>query len=139
MKKLFLILISAIISIQITACFFPGVHKIDIDQGNIIKQENVDQLKTGMTKRQARYIMGTPLIMGSFNQKRWDYFYSLKDGKKGGVQERVILFFDDQGLLSNIDQQKPELNEAKEETDKGDGVEQKAEQEFKDKKTADIQ
>jgi len=73
---------------------FPGVHKIEIQQGNIITQEMVDQLKPGMTKRQVRFVLGTPLIADPFNQDRWDYFYSKRhpDGKE--TKERITVFFE---------------------------------------------
>ncbi|MDR2213286.1 MAG: hypothetical protein LBE21_06650, partial [Pseudomonadales bacterium] len=34
------------------ACSFPGVYRIDIQQGNIITQEMVDQLRPGLSKNQ---------------------------------------------------------------------------------------
>lgn len=73
---------------------FPGVYKIDIQQGNIITQEMIDQLKPGMTKRQVRYVMGTPLIEDTFNPNRWDYYYSMAPGKAEAVKERVSIFFE---------------------------------------------
>ncbi len=81
---------------------FPGVHKIDIQQGNIITQEMVDQLRPGMTKPQVRFVMGTPLIADTFNQSRWDYFYALKEGSGKESRERMSIFFDKDGLLSHI-------------------------------------
>lgn len=79
---------------------FPGVYKIDIQQGNIITQEMVDQLRPGMTKRQVIFVMGTPLVRDPFNQDRWDYVYSYQPG--GGVrgQERITMFFEDDLLTS---------------------------------------
>ena len=69
---------------------FPGVHRIDVQQGNIITQEMVDQLRPGMTKSQVRFIMGTPLVSDSFNPQRWDYYYSLQPGEsREKLQERV--------------------------------------------------
>ena len=72
---------------------FPGVYKIEIQQGNIITQEMVDQLKPGMTKRQVRFILGTPLIADTFNQDRWDYLYRLEDARDNVEQERISVFF----------------------------------------------
>lgn len=74
--------------------YFPGVYKIDIQQGNVITQDMVDQLRPGLTKRQAQYIMGTPLIEDTFNQSRWDYVYSLQPGGKDRQQESISLFFE---------------------------------------------
>lgn len=73
---------------------FPGVYKIDIQQGNIITQEMVDQLRPGMTKRQVIFVMGTPLVRDPFDQDRWDYVYSYQPG--GGIrgQERITMFFE---------------------------------------------
>lgn len=73
---------------------FPGVYKIDVQQGNIITQEMIDQLKPGMTKRQVRFVMGTPLIEDTFSPNRWDYYYSMAPGKGEAVKERVSIFFD---------------------------------------------
>src|SRR5690606_12000822 len=77
---------------------FPGVYKIDIQQGNIITQEMIDQLRPGMTKRQVIFVMGTPLVRDPFDQDRWDYVYSYQPG--GGVrgQERVTMYFENDML-----------------------------------------
>jgi outer membrane protein assembly factor BamE len=80
---------------------FPGVYKIDIEQGNIITQEMIDQLRPGMTKRQVIFVMGTPLVRDPFHQDRWDYVYNYQPG--GGIrgQERVTMFFEND-LLSHF-------------------------------------
>lgn len=92
----FLVLASAVL---ISACSiprlqFPGVYKVDIQQGNIITQEMIDQLRPGMTKRQVIFVMGTPLVRDPFHQDRWDYIYSYQPG--GGIrgQEGVTMFFE---------------------------------------------
>lgn len=78
----------------LAGCSFPGVYKIDIQQGNVVTQDMIDQLRPGMTQRQVRFIMGNPLITDTFHARRWDYLYSIQPG--GGVrqQERVSLVFD---------------------------------------------
>lgn len=78
---------------------FPGVYKIDIPQGNIVTQEMVDQLRPGMTPSQVRYIMGTPLVNDSFNENRWDYIYSIKQGDGERYRERISLFFEHDRLV----------------------------------------
>lgn len=78
----------------LAGCSFPGVYKIDIQQGNVVTQDMIDQLRPGMTQRQVRFIMGNPLITDTFHARRWDYLYSIQPG--GGVrqQERISLVFD---------------------------------------------
>lgn len=79
---------------------FPGVHKLDRQQGNIIDQEKLDQLEEGMTKAQAQFVMGTPLISDTFDLDRWDYVYQFLSAS-GTVRERsVTLKFDDNLLVS---------------------------------------
>ena len=75
---------------------FPWVHKYDLQQGNIINQEMIDQLKPGMNKRQVRFIMGPPLLHDTFTNNRWDYYYGERkaDGEK--FQERVTIYFADE-------------------------------------------
>ena len=77
---------------------FPGVYKINVEQGNIITQDMVDQLKPGMTGRQVRFILGTPLLADSFNQSRWDYIYIVRNGLDIIDQNRLTVFFEEDKL-----------------------------------------
>lgn len=74
--------------------------KMEVQQGNVVTSKMLLQLRPGMTRTQVRYIMGTPLIVDSFRDNRWDYFYELR--KQGSVVEkrRVILDFDKDSLLA---------------------------------------
>ena len=81
---------------------FPGVHRVPVQQGNIIDQDMIDKLKPGMTKSQVRFVLGTPLVADSFDQNRWDYYYSRvgSGGKK--TQEQVTVYFDAEGKLDRL-------------------------------------
>ena len=81
---------------------FPGVYRIDIPQGNIVTREMIDKLQPGMTKRQVRFVMGTPLVQDTFEPERWDYVHSLQQGNGRRAEERVSLFFEGD-TLSRID------------------------------------
>ncbi|WP_052808047.1 outer membrane protein assembly factor BamE [Methyloterricola oryzae] len=76
----------------------PWVYTQDINQGNIISQEMVDQLRPGMNKRQVTFIMGTPLLHDPFHDERWDYIYSNEPGGEPRVQKRITLVFKDDEL-----------------------------------------
>jgi len=76
----------------------PGVYTIDIEQGNMIDQAMVDQLRPNMTKRQVLYIMGSPMLADTFHEKRWDYLYSEQPGGQARVQKRISLFFNGDAL-----------------------------------------
>lgn len=79
---------------------FPGVYRLSIDQGNIITQEMVDQLKPGMSRNQVQFIMGTPLVEDTFHSDRWDYLYSLRDSDGHRTQQRLSIFFENDRLKS---------------------------------------
>jgi outer membrane protein assembly factor BamE len=84
------------VALSIFAAFAIGCVRVyvpDVQQGNVITQEMVDQLKTGMNRRQVQFILGTPLIVDPFHQDRWDYYYSLKRGKKYRAKRRLSVFF----------------------------------------------
>lgn len=68
----------------------------------------INQLRPGMTKRQVRYVMGTPLLIDTFQQERWDYVYSLQPGGKARVQETLSLFFSDDKLTHFTGDFRPE-------------------------------
>ena len=72
------------------------LYKAEIQQGNVINPEMLDNLKLGMTKRQVVFLLGTPLITDPFHAQRWDYFYSLsKDGGKPEQRHLIVYFKDD--------------------------------------------
>ena len=85
-----------IISLLMLALASGCVYRQNIPQGNLIKQEDLDQVEVGMTRNQIRFLLGTPMIDDPFHANRWDYVYYLKVGRKDTVAERwVSIFFAD--------------------------------------------
>jgi outer membrane protein assembly factor BamE len=71
-------------------------YRVDVQQGNVVTKEMVDQLATGMTRDQVRFLLGTPALVSVFHQDRWDYVYLLKRGKGSDKQSRrLTLYFKD--------------------------------------------
>ncbi len=54
------------------------VYQMPIQQGNHLDEKTIAQVKPGMTRVQVRYLLGTPMVPGTFDQDRWDYDYYLK-------------------------------------------------------------
>ena len=86
----------------LAGCSFPGVYKVDIQQGNVVTQDMIDQLRPGMTRSQVRFIMGSPLITDTFHASRWDYLYSIEPGGGQRQQERVSLVFNENDQLAGL-------------------------------------
>lgn len=100
--KLLLTSLTFVGLLALAGCSFPGVYKIDIQQGNVVTQDMIDQLRPGMTRRQVRFIMGNPLIQDTFHTNRWDYLYSLQPGGGERQQERMSVFFNENDQLANL-------------------------------------
>jgi len=78
-------------------------YKIDVQQGNVLTQEMVSQLKPGLTKDQVRFILGTPVLADVFHANRWDYVYRLQKGNTGAVEMRKFTaFFDANDKLVRV-------------------------------------
>lgn len=78
-------------------------YKIDIQQGNVLTQDMVSQLRPGLTKDQVRFILGTPVLMDMFHANRWDYIYRLQKGSTGEVEMRKFsTFFDADDKLIRV-------------------------------------
>ena len=72
------------------------VYRANIAQGNLIKEEDLDQVELGMTRNQVRFLLGTPLIDDPFHAQRWDYVYYLRIGRQDPRFKRwVTIVFDD--------------------------------------------
>jgi len=91
----------------------PLLHKIDMQQGNVVDQEMLDQLKPGMDKKQVKFIMGTPVLIDPFHNERWEYIYSFQEGGTVREQRHITLHFENDKLayisgdieISNIPRQ----------------------------------
>jgi outer membrane protein assembly factor BamE len=125
-----------------------GPYRQDIQQGNLLTNEDLSQLRKGMTQREVAYILGTPLVADPFHQDRWDYFYSYKNGRtKETESKRLTVVFEDLKLSSlegYIDIEGVQALEPSEEdthhggtvitesTQKGGGIFERAADAFKD-------
>jgi outer membrane protein assembly factor BamE len=71
------------------------VYQPSLSQGNLLKQEDIDQLEVGMTRGQVRFLLGTPMIDDPFHEERWDYVYYLRIGRQDPRFTRwVTIIFD---------------------------------------------
>lgn len=79
------------------------VYRINVQQGNFLDQAAVEQVKTGMTRSQVRYLLGTPMVADTFDKERWDYIYYLKKGHSRKVDARRVTVYFDADKVAKID------------------------------------
>lgn len=83
------------------------IYKQNIQQGNAIEQDDLDELYEGMNKRQVLFVLGTPSIMDPFHQDRWDYVQTFSRRGSPMIQRTVTLHFEDDLLTEIIGGEKP--------------------------------
>lgn len=88
------------------------VYQAALSQGNLLDQEDIDQVEVGMTRGQVRFLLGTPMIDDPFHENRWDYIYYLRVGRQKAVFKRwVSVYFDGENVSEVIRDQelRPDL------------------------------
>ena len=75
-------------------------HRIDIQQGNVVTQEQLARVKLGMNRLQVRDALGSPLLADSFHPDRWDYVFTLRQDGRPLQRRNVVLVFDGDSLKS---------------------------------------
>ena len=73
-----------------------------IAQGNLVKEEDLAQLEVGMTRKQVRFLLGTPMIDDPFHRDRWDYVYYLKIGRDDASFKRWVSVFFEEEIVSEV-------------------------------------
>ncbi len=83
---------AALAAVLASAC----IYRIDIQQGNLLEQNDVEQVQVGMTRSQVQFLLGTPMVADSFHRDRWDYTYYLRLGRSRDVERRwIVVYFED--------------------------------------------
>jgi len=88
------------------------VYQAALSQGNLLEQEDIDQLEVGMTRSQVRFLLGTPMIDDPFHENRWDYVYFLRIGRDPAIFKRwVSVYFAGENVTEIIKDQelRPDL------------------------------
>jgi outer membrane protein assembly factor BamE len=79
------------------------LYRMQIQQGNYLDPVVIAQVKPGMTHSQVRYLLGTPMVPGAFDNSRWDYDYYLKTKRlKGPGRGHVSIYFTN-NLVARVD------------------------------------
>ncbi len=82
-------------------CGFP--YRIDVEQGNVVTQKDLNRLSIGMSKPQVQSILGTSLLQDTFHKDRWDYQQRYKNGKTNQWEKSKVVLYFNNGLLSRIE------------------------------------
>ncbi|MDP6994179.1 MAG: outer membrane protein assembly factor BamE [Woeseiaceae bacterium] len=96
---LFVVLVFALLS---SGC----VYQAALSQGNLLEQEDIDQVEVGMTRGQVRFLLGTPLVDDPFHENRWDYVYYLRVGReKAALKRWISIYYDGDNVTEIVEDQ----------------------------------
>ena len=90
-----------LLPLVLTAC----VYRVDVQQGNLLKDKDILQVEVGMTRSQVQFLLGTPMVSDSFHRDRWDYAYYLRKGRSPDVLRRWVVVYFDNDRVSKIDRE----------------------------------
>jgi outer membrane protein assembly factor BamE len=75
-------------------------YRIAIVQGNIVTREQAALVRPGISRLQARDILGTPLVADPFHADRWDYIFTLRRQGTEDQRRSVVVLFDGEVVKS---------------------------------------
>jgi outer membrane protein assembly factor BamE len=90
------------LTLSLAACSFPGVFKINVQQGNIITQDMLDTLKTGMTKKQVHFVLGAPVVDNVFDTELENYVYTYQVAG-GEIEKQIIKVYYENGTYQRYE------------------------------------
>ncbi|WP_119342566.1 outer membrane protein assembly factor BamE [Facilibium subflavum] len=90
-------------SLFLSSCSLITPYTAPVQQGKIIPQDIMQQIKPGMSKQQIEYILGTPDIVDPLTPNQWRYIYSMQKELNAPRQEKqLILIFDKKDKLTSV-------------------------------------
>ena len=90
--------------VLLSLCLDACVYRIDIQQGNLLKQKDIDRVEVGMTRSQVQFLLGTPMVEDAFHRNRWDYAYYFRRGRSRDVTRRWLIVYFDGDRVAKIEQ-----------------------------------
>lgn len=89
----------AVCALSLSAC----VYRMNIQQGNLLEEDTIDQVEIGMSRSAVEFLLGTPMVADSFHEDRWDYPYYLKLGRSRDILRRWIIVYFEGDQVSRIE------------------------------------
>ena len=88
-----------VLGLSLSAC----IYRMDIQQGNLLEEDTINQVEVGMSRSAVEFLLGTPMIADSFHEGRWDYPYYYKRGRSNEVVQRWIIVYFEGDQVSRIE------------------------------------
>ena len=84
-----LVLGLVMLAAPVTGC----VYRVDVQQGNLLEDRDIEAVQLGMTRSQVRFLLGTPAVTDSFHEDRWDYIYYFQQGRRREADRAWLIVY----------------------------------------------
>ena len=74
-------------------------YRHDLNQGNYVEQDLVNQLYRGLNQDQVRYILGAPMLIDPYDETRWYYVCFKREGWHDPEIQNLVLIFNNDILV----------------------------------------
>jgi outer membrane protein assembly factor BamE len=98
------IIINLALALLLTSCASYDFSRRTVQQGNLLPQKKISRLKIGMSKEDTAILMGSSLLSPTFDNNRWDYAYTLRQGNHPLKVHNLRLYFS-HNRLSRVEHQ----------------------------------
>jgi outer membrane protein assembly factor BamE (lipoprotein component of BamABCDE complex) len=88
-----------VVAMGLEAC----AYRMNIQQGNLLEEEALDQIQLGMSRSAVQFLLGTPMVADAFHEQRWDYAYYFRRGREREVEQRWIVVYFEQDRVVRIE------------------------------------
>ncbi len=96
------LIVGLMLTLNACASWLPEAHKLDLQQGNSVKLEQLEAISIGMSKGEVRRVMGSPMLADPFHNQRWDYIYRFVPSR-GFVRKSLLTLHFEEDILVKID------------------------------------
>ena len=82
--------------------WLPRAHRINIQQGNLLSERQLAEVRVGMDQNAVRTLLGAPIANTPFREGRWDYLYT--SGPAGAaIEARHLAIYFEAETVARID------------------------------------
>lgn len=92
-KKSIKIVSIALLALVLCHCQHIGWQSRVTHQGNVITAEQISQLHVGMHKAEVVAVMGSPVLVNTFDDSRWNYVYRVHKSNKIIEKKTIVIQF----------------------------------------------
>ncbi len=94
MFRAMIVALTALVCFNLVGCgkMF-RVHRLDVQQGNIITDDMMHHLHKGMSRQQVLKVLGQPVLTTLFENNTLEYVYTWQPGYSDRTEKRLTIDF----------------------------------------------